>query len=284
MRLAIEHTTIYRYSRPAFLEPHILRLCPRHDVTQHVESHELVIDPTPAGLTPCVDLDGDTTHTAWFEGLHATLRVTSRATVRTLRSNAFDFLLIDPATMRLPLVYSGDGAVPLPLQPYVTRDKPDVQATRFAQDVLAEVNGDTLTFLSLLNQRVYDHIKQEVRADGPPLPLAQILDERRGACRDLSAVFIAACRWANLPARFVSGYAAPASEAAETQYIHAWVEVYLPGAGWRGYDPSQGAAVTDGHVAVSASALAESTLPVVGSFRGTGVSATMTAEVIVTIL
>ena len=91
-----------------------------------------------------------------------------------------------------------------------------------------------------------------------------------GACRDLAVLEMEAIRAAGLPARFVSGYRAGDPET-NNQELHAWVEVYLPGAGWRGYDPTTGFAVSDGHVALAAGSDPRIVAPTSGSFRGTGV-------------
>ena len=80
----------------------------------------------------------------------------------------------------------------------------------------------------------------------------EILRDREGSCRDLAVLFCAACRALGLAARFVSGYERDAS-LQENGDLHAWAEVYLEGAGWRGYDPSRALAVAASHVAVAAS-------------------------------
>jgi transglutaminase-like putative cysteine protease len=87
-----------------------------------------------------------------------------------------------------------------------------------------------------------------------------------------------ACRALGLGARFVSGYQEGDPDQPR-RYLHAWAEVYLPGAGWRGYDPSHGLAVADRHVAVAAGMRSDLAAPISGIFRGTGVSSRMQAEI-----
>ncbi|MEE2871411.1 MAG: transglutaminase-like domain-containing protein [Candidatus Latescibacterota bacterium] len=89
-----------------------------------------------------------------------------------------------------------------------------------------------------------------MRLEGRPMAAAETLARVRGACRDLAVLFIVICRTLGLAARFVSGYRAGAQNQQE-RYMHAWAEVYLPGAGWRGWDPSLGLAVAGAHVAVA---------------------------------
>ena len=106
-----------------------------------------------------------------------------------------------------------------------------------------------------------------MRSDGPPRPAAETLAAGEGSCRDLAVVFSEACRAAGVPARFVSGYETAAASG-EHAYMHAWAEAYVPGGGWRGYDPSRGLAVSTSHVAVAAAADPALASPVAGSYRG----------------
>jgi transglutaminase-like putative cysteine protease len=115
------------------------------------------------------------------------------------------------------------------------------------------------------------------REQGPPWPAERTLRERRGACRDLAVLFNDVCRFVGFPARFVSGYQVDVPEEARPE-LHAWSEVYLPGAGWRGFDPSQGLAVADRHVPLAASRTPWMASPTSGTYRGTARS-TLTASV-----
>ena len=90
--------------------------------------------------------------------------------------------------------------------------------------------------------------------------------KKQGACRDLTVLFMACCRSVGLASRFVSGYGP--GEKNEHPYLHAWPEVYLPGGGWRGYDPTQGLAVGDGYVALAAGPHPELAAPDIRSYSG----------------
>jgi transglutaminase-like putative cysteine protease len=94
----------------------------------------------------------------------------------------------------------------------------------------------------------------------------------------LAALFIDVCRALGIAARFVSGYE-ESDALRDGGELHAWAEVYIPGAGWRGYDPSRGLAVAQSHVAVAAAATAAGTAPVTGTFRGSGVTSEFETEV-----
>jgi len=103
------------------------------------------------------------------------------------------------------------------------------------------------------------------------------LQSRRGACRDLSVLFVYCCRSLGIPARFASGY--QKGDGRHTQrYLHAWPEVYLPGAVWHAYDPTHGEKITDTHVTIAAAAHPRDTMPVTGGFYGDEVTSTLDFE------
>src|SRR5262249_17936328 len=102
--------------------------------------------------------------------------------------------------------------------------------------------------------------------------------QRQGACRDLAVLFIDACRCLGIAARFVSGYQEGYGSTAK-QDLHAWAEVYLPGAGWRGYDPTHGLAVADRHGAVAAAPDPLNAAPVTATYRGDNVTSEMNTQV-----
>src|SRR5262249_22663127 len=133
-----------------------------------------------------------------------------------------------------------------------------------------ECQGDTIEFLMRLARRIAETCKSITRDGGDALPAELTLAQRQGACRDLAVLHIEACRQAGLAARYVSGYH-EADAGRHDDHMHAWSEVYLPGGGWRGFDPSTGLAVADRHVALAAGAHAASAAPIVGSFRGNAV-------------
>jgi transglutaminase-like putative cysteine protease len=127
----------------------------------------------------------------------------------------------------------------------------------------------------MMRAQVHKDCAKIVREEGPPQPAGVTLRQRRGSCRDLAVLFIDACRVFNIGARFVSGYQRYGQDP-KRRYMHAWAEVYLPGAGWRGYDPTHAIVVADAHVAVAACRAPAGAAPLEGGFTGTqGVSSTM---------
>ena len=263
MRIWVTHSTVYRYSGPVYLEPHVVRLRPRQDGTQRLDRFALEITPAPAGQTECLDQDGNTAVEAWFREPVESLAVRSSFAVETLRENPFDFLATAPAT--LPMVYADPlGAA---LAPYLAAaDLPD-PVRELGERIGSAAGGQTLPFLTELNRHLYENFRHAVRDDGPPHPPEFTLHEREGTCRDLAALFCAVSRAMGIAARFVSGYEREASTQ-ERAYMHAWAEVYIPGGGWRGYDPTQGLAVAQSHVAVAAAADPRLAAPITGTYRG----------------
>ncbi len=117
-----------------------------------------------------------------------------------------------------------------------------------------------------------------IREHGAPRPGEDTLARKEGSCRDLTLLFIEACRSLGIAARFVSGYHAGAPDQGP-RYLHAWAEVYLPGAGWRGYDPSHGLAVAQQHVAIAAAATPQLAAPVSGKVRGDDFTSSLEAQI-----
>ncbi|MCC7264173.1 MAG: transglutaminase family protein [Candidatus Latescibacteria bacterium] len=275
MHFAIRHTTCFTYDRPVFLEPHLLRLRPRCDGIQHLSHFDLEVVPQPAGISQCLDLDGNAVVRLWFEGEHPALTFTTTSQVETAARNPFDFFL-DPAALQLPL-RCPDRLAAL-LAPYRIAGEPEGEVAALARRLAREAGGGTLPFLGALNTYLHRTCDQVFRPDGDPLPPERTLSLGQGACRDLAVLFMEACRCMGIPARFVSGYQADAPEE-ERQDLHAWAEVYLPGAGWRGYDPTRGLSVVDRHVALAAGPTHEQARPTEGTFRGTGVAAGLRAQI-----
>jgi transglutaminase-like putative cysteine protease len=276
VRIEISHTSVYAFSRPVFLEPHTVRLRPRCDASQHLIRFALEIEPAPAGLSEGLDVEGNSTAHVWFDGSTDRLSVVARIAVETLRENPFDYILDDPAIACLPMPYPVD--LRALLEPCLSREGPGPAIDRFARAIADETEMRPLPFLMALTRRISQTCRVALREEGEPQPPEVTLAEQRGACRDLAVVFMEACRALGLAARFVSGYQ-EGDPAGGTRDLHAWAEVYLPGGGWRGYDPTLGLAVADRHVALAASAHPRLAAPISGTFRGAGASSRLQAHI-----
>jgi transglutaminase-like putative cysteine protease len=270
MHFTIRHHTHYRYSHPVRLGLQRLRFHPRDDGAQRVIDHQLNITPTPLGRNEHLDLEGNRVTQVWFEDEtdHFDIEVTMQ--VETLRHNAFDFILAREAAV-LPIDHEHDD---LCARAYLERIEPDDAVTAFAAELSLAAKRETLGFLDRLNRQLFAEFTQTHRDRGAPQSPAFTLQSRRGACRDLAVLFVDCSRAEGIAARFASGYQ-KGNLRSERRHLHAWPEVYLPGAGWRGFDPTHGEAVADTHVTIAAAAHSRDTLPVSGIFSGEGASSTL---------
>jgi transglutaminase-like putative cysteine protease len=298
----ITHATTYTYERSVTLSPHVLRLRPRSDVAQTLHRFSLETDPQPTRVVENIDLGGNAELRLWFaEEAIATLTLTATSEVETLRSNPFDYLL-EPWATRLPVDYP--ASLLMQLQPYLTgqflnfSSSVDAVAAQLAKEVWQDTNS-TVSFLSTLNQRIHESCQYMSRETGEPFPAGITWTKKAGSCRDLAVLFAETCRAIGLATRFVSGYqsdepkpetkseqegdpTATQPTAPQAHHLHAWAEVYLPGAGWRGYDPTQGLAVADHHIALVANPFPRHTIPIVGSLKqGIGTASKMQYHLII---
>lgn len=283
MRFRVLHETRFRYSEPVYLEPHICRLRPRCDSAQRLVRHRLEINPTPKLVTDTTDAEGNTVTYVWFGEKTEVLSVRAESEVQTLQENPYRFLLLDEAAGRIPAAYpealktqlaAALGLVPAPSDPL----------REFVRDLVDRAAGRALSFLAALNGRIHASHAVELRKQGEPLAPDETLRRGRGACRDLAVLFVSCCRIAGIAARFVSGYQRQIEDSPTGPYMHAWAEAYLPGAGWVGYDPSQGLLVADRHVTVATSAIPSLAAPLSGTFRGRARAEPLAAEITVAAL
>ena len=282
MRFIARHITRFRYTAPVFLEPHAIRLRPRSESSQRLVRFRMAIDPQPFQLSEVLDSEGNSVAHAWFSELTDSLVIRTEFEVETSRVDPFDYLLLGEGSMRVPVEYP--AALRTSLAGGLARSEPDASPVDdFARRVAKRSGNVTLKFLTLLNEEIHDRHRLIVREHGDPLPPGETLATERVACRDLAVLFADCCRSVGIASRFVSGYTASETEA-DDHHMHAWAEVYLPGGGWRGYDPSQGLAVADRHIAVASASVASCAAPTSGSFRGDAVAGPLEVEIAVNAL
>jgi transglutaminase-like putative cysteine protease len=270
MLFTIRHRTQYSYSQPVQLSPHCLRFHPRDDGAQRVIEHSLEISPLPRGRNDHIDLEGNRVTQVWFESDTQHFEINLAMQVETLRQNPFEFVL-DREAVSLPIDHAHDVIC---ARAYLERTEADDAVTAFAAELSLAVDRDTLRFVDRLNQELFSDFNHIHRETGTPQSPAMTLQSRQGACRDLAVLFVDCCRTEGLAARFASGYQRGNLQS-ERRHLHAWPEVYLPGAGWRGFDPTHGQVVADAHVTVAAAARPQDTMPVSGIFTGLGASSSL---------
>lgn len=265
-RLKIEHTTVYRYTGPVTLLPHKLLLRPR-------EGHDIRIKASRLAISPAHrvqwqrDVYGNSVGLATFSEPAAELRISSEVVIQHYEEAPLDFLVADHA-VQFPFQY--EPAERVDLMPY--------QIPAFAQDTADLRNWverfwrpgnvlETYVLLDTINKAIANDIPYLRREQpGVQSPL-QTLTGNQGSCRDFATLFIEACRFFGLAARFVSGYLHAPGNLQEGA-THAWSEVYLPGAGWKGFDSTSGQVTGSDHIAVAVSRHPESVPPISGTFIG----------------
>jgi transglutaminase-like putative cysteine protease len=247
-----------------FLDPHTIRLRPRSDPGQLVHDYAIEIDPAPAGLSPVLDAWGNYVEYAWFSGSHERLVITTRFDVERVRANPYDFIVPSEEAAALPPRYP-DHEIDA-LQPYLK--KLDIgEGVRELATATAASTGNVLDFAAKLAVAIGDRIDMIARPEGDPYGGQETLDLGRGSCRDTAVLYIEACRHVGIAARFVSGYVEHHDEG-EPRDLHAWAGIYVPGGGWRGFDPTQGLAVSTGHVTLAAAGVPAGAASVTGTFVG----------------
>jgi transglutaminase-like putative cysteine protease len=175
----------------------------------------------------------------------------------------------------IPAVY--DEFLAKLLAPALDTSIVDAKVAEFAEDVAQESGSGTFPFLSKLVVRIREHCELIQRETGPAWPASRTLSRCSGSCRDLAVLFMACARHMGIAARFVSGYSIHGEGNAHE--LHAWSEVYLPGGGWRGYDPSASIAVGTGYIRLAAAAHSSYAAPVIGTYRGTDVGAKVAYDI-----
>jgi transglutaminase-like putative cysteine protease len=269
MRLKIVHESVYEFSSEVFFEPHQLRFKPKNTPNLSVESFNLEISPTPKGISESSDIENNFFHFCWFEGLHHKLSVKSELVVDTPAYNPFNFIIYPNEYFQVPFEFKGN--LRALLYPALVTEQIDQPLTDYGQRALRESTTGTVDFLIALTKKIHEDFTVHIREEGSPLEPDDTFNLRRGSCRDLTWMQIHLLRQMGMAARFVSGYFYPAAE--EPQFeLHAWVEVYIPGAGWIGFDPSHGIMASNAHIPIASSAHYENAMTIAGTIRGSATS------------
>jgi transglutaminase-like putative cysteine protease len=268
VKIHIQHQTTYCYSENVQFTPHRVMLRPREGHDIQIERSMLEI--TPAHRTRWIrDVYGNSIAVIDFTESASQLSIQSELTLNYFDSNPFDFRL-EPDAVQYPFAYDSKTGLELYglTQPIYTADHEAVGRWlglfwRQGQSL------DTLQLLQRMNETINQTFRYQLRYEPGVQSPGETLSKKSGACRDFATLLIESCRWLGLAARFVSGYVAGDSQSGSGASTHAWSEVYLPGAGWRGFDPTSGMLTASRHVPVAVSRHPEEATPIAGSFIGT---------------
>lgn len=266
-RLQISHTTEYRFPSPVSLLPHRLLLRPRENHDVRIESSLLEIHPAYTVQWKRDVLDNSLAVVEFTQPADL-VRIDSMVVIQHYDENPFNFLVDDYALMH-PFDYSPEDRVEL--EPFLCAVYPDdrdavidwLQASGWREP------AETFVLLDRINRGIAEGFSYQIREEQGVQSPGTTLRQRSGSCRDFAALFTEACRHLGLASRFVSGYLFAWTGDAGNAATHAWAEVYLPGAGWKGFDPTSGEVTGDRHVAVAVARHPEAVPPVAGDYVGT---------------
>lgn len=269
MTFKITHQTDYTFDSDVFLEPHYLRFRPRSMSHLELETFSIHISPDPAGHRVLQDEENNVLDFCWFNDTAKMMRITTESRIKVTDYNPFGFILYPTNYNQLPFRY--EDSQMLLLLSYL-EPKPIAQSLLdYGVSVLKESKSQTLDYLTLLTRQLHEDFNVVYREEGPPLLPDSTFQQKEGSCRDLAWMQIHMLRHQGVAARFVSGYYYFEMEQPNFE-LHAWVEVFLPGAGWIGLDPSHGIFTGNTHFPIASSADYEHTMPVSGGFRGSATS------------
>jgi transglutaminase-like putative cysteine protease len=270
--VSIRHRTSYRYRNPVAFGEHRMMLRPAEGFDQRLLSFELDISPEPALLRQAHDLTDACVAIARFETRADALTVESRAELEHSIHDAFDLEAADASVDAGPFAYDADEAAALATSISPRGDdagEVGAWARRFVRPV-----GRTRvsTLLSDMTHAIRADFAYRLRPEGAPQTPRETLERRTGSCRDFAVLMMEAARRVGLAARFASGYVYGGSPKAAAGpghgHTHAWTRVYLPGAGWADFDPTNGIVGNAGLVRVASAVDPRLAVPLHGAWRG----------------
>lgn len=283
--LVIHHKTTYRYRQSVTLGPHRLMLCPRESRDLRLISIDVSISP-PSRVTWAQDVLGNAVATATFEGVTSILEIVSIAKLE-LNAVAWPVFAIATSAISYPFQYSNDewidlGSLTVPQYP----DDADGRLKQWARGFVSGAVTDTLCLLKDLSAGVSASIRYQNREDEGTQSPIETLERGLGTCRDLAVLFVEAARALCFGGRIVLGYLYNSDQDVILPRLgsstHAWAEIYVPGAGWITFDPTNRGLGAFNLIPVAVGRDIRQVTPVLGSFGGTtDAFAGMSVEVLV---
>jgi transglutaminase-like putative cysteine protease len=263
----LHHVTRYTYDRPVALGPHVIRLRPAPHTRVRVSSYTLSVKPDNHFVNWQQDPLGNWLARYLFPQKATELVVTVDLMTEIAGVNPFDFF-VEPSAETYPFAYSAD--LRRDLAAYVETEPP-------GENLLACLSAiprgaqNTVQFLVDLNRRVHQQIAYVRREEAGVQSLEETLGLKSGSCRDSGWLLVQLLRHLGLAARFVSGYLIQLKPEEtggidrDDAELHAWAEVYVPGAGWIGLDPTSGLLCGEDHIPLAATPHYATAAPITGS-------------------
>ena len=275
IKVALHHQTRYRYHREVSLGPQVIQLRPAPHCRTPILSYSLEVTPSDRVLSWQFDPLANHIARVTFPSKTIEFAVEVDLVAELTPVNPFEFV-VEPACETLPFAYP--EAIARDLEPFLSAGETGPLLEGLMESL--EPQGQpTLSFLINMNARLRNEITYTKRLEHGVQSCEQTLLLRTGSCRDSSWLLVQICRRLGLAARFVSGYLVQlsneddelASSADDSAELHAWAEVYLPGAGWIGMDPTSGLLTTEGHIPLACSSRPAGAAPIGGTVEPAGV-------------
>ena len=270
IRVALHHITEYCYDRPVRLSPHLIRLRPAPHTRMPILDYSLKVTPEHS-IHWQQDPFGNYLARFLFAEPTRVLQVTVDILTELTPVNPFDFYL-EAGYESFPFTY--DATLAKGLAPYLECCENGPRLMDWIRSVDLQPQP-TVAFLVAMNQRLNQQIQYQLRLESGIQSCEETLELGSGSCRDSSWLLIQILRQLGLAARFVSGYLVQLTEQQtsaeegallrDTVDLHAWVEVYLPGAGWIGLDPTSGLLAGEGHLPLACTPDPASAAPISGT-------------------
>ncbi|MBB6628131.1 transglutaminase family protein [Nocardioides sp. KIGAM211] len=289
IKVALEHRTTYDFERPIAVAPHVVRLRPAPHCRTPIEAYSLQVEPKNHFVNWQQDPFGNWLARLVFPEPVKTLDITVGLVADLMVINPFDFFVEEYAE-RFPFTY--EPALAADLAPYLRPVDDSAEAAAW-KDRLPPLPADgtpTVDFLANLNSAVNRDIAYSVRMEAGVQTPDETLRLAIGSCRDSAWLLVSLLRQYGLAARFVSGYLVqltadekaldgPSGPEQDFTDLHAWAEVFVPGAGWIGLDPTSALFAGEGHIPLSATPHPSAAAPIEGATEPTEVTFSFHNEV-----
>jgi uncharacterized protein (DUF2126 family) len=273
IQVALKHHTEYLFDRPVNVAPHIVRLRPAPHTRSPIKSYSLNVEPGDHFLNWQQDPFGNYLARFVFPEKTTSLKFHVEVIAELIVINPFDFFLEESAET-YPFKY--DQLLKRDLAPYLKVEQKGPLLSKWLADVNRRKKQPIVNFLVDLNQRLQNDIEYEIRMEAGVYSCEQTLQLKRGSCRDSAWLLVQILRNLGLAARFVSGYLVqltsdqkaldgPSGPEADFTDLHAWTEVFLPGAGWIGLDPTSGLFAGEGHIPLACTPDPATAAPITGA-------------------
>jgi transglutaminase-like putative cysteine protease len=271
IHVALHHVTHYEYDRPVQLGPQVIRLRPAPHSRSRILSYSLKVEPAEHFINWQQDAFANYQARLVFPKKTTAFKVTVDVVTEMAVFNPFDFFL-EPSAEEVPFKYA--DTVREELQSYLDKD----HKTPLFKKYLASMDRKrqrTIDFLVQINQRLHQDIRYTIRMEPGVQTAEETLSLQSGSCRDTAWLLVQLFRHMNIAARFVSGYLiqlapdvksldGPSGTEVDFTDLHAWCEVYLPGAGWVGLDPTSGLLAGEGHIPLACTPQPSAAAPIEG--------------------